>query len=298
MRHITYYLVALVIKLKGVKKIFSKAPIDYLKLRKDDIHSPKSGDVLGLKFTTIQLGKSLITEIVPDENLSESVILYCHGGASVYGPTDLHWNSIAKIVKGTNIKAYMVDYPKAPEYKITEINQNIDAVYEYLLSKHQAEKIILLGDSMGGTLLILLVQRLIKHGKALPKSIVLLSPVLDCSMNNPEIEVIDNQDIMLSKIGIVSAKTMCVGDIGLQNPEISPLYGSFKNFISTYIFIGENDIMRPDEIVFIEKLKANNILVEVSEGKGMPHVWAFLPMMKEANLAFKQMIQIVLKSQL
>jgi hypothetical protein len=56
---------------------------------------------------------------------------------------------------------------------------------------------------------------------------------------------------MLSKVGVVSAKTMCAGDISLQNPEISPLYGNFKNFISTYIFIGENDIMQPDEIVFL-----------------------------------------------
>jgi acetyl esterase/lipase len=296
MKHITYYLIASVIKLKGVKKIFSKAPIDYFKLRKDDIHSPKTSDVLGLKFHTIPLEKSLITEILPDENLSENIILYCHGGASVYGPTDLHWNSIAKIVKATNTKAYLADYPKAPEHKITEINQNIDAVYEYLLSKHETEKIILLGDSMGGTLLILLVQRLIKNGKVLPKSIVLLSPVLDCSMSNPKIGAIDNQDIMLSKIGVVSAKKMCAGNIDLQNPEISPLYGSFKNFIPTYIFTGENDIMRPDELLFVEKLKSHNIPVEVYEGKGMPHVWAFLPIMKEANAALKQMIEIVLKS--
>ena len=139
MQHISYHLIALIIRLKGVKKVFSKAPIDYLKLRQDDIHSPKSSDVLGLKFHTIQIEKSLITEILPQENPSENVILYCHGGASIYGPTDLNWNSIAKIVKGTNTKAYLVDYPKAPEHQITETNRNIDAVYQYLLSKHEAK---------------------------------------------------------------------------------------------------------------------------------------------------------------
>ena len=297
MQHITYYLIALVIKLKGVKKVFSKVPIDYLKLRKDDIHSPKSSDVLGLKFHTNQIEKCLVTEILPQENPSKNVILYCHGGASIYGPTDLNWNSIAKIVKGTNTKAYLVDYPKAPEHQITETNRNIDAIYQYLLSKHEAKNIILLGDSMGGTLLILLVQRLIKNSKILPKSIILLSPVLDCSMNNPAIEVIDYQDIMLSKVGVISAKTMCAGEVDLQSREISPLYGSFKNFIPTYIFIGEDDIMRPDEELFVEKLKVKNVPVEVFEGKGMPHIWAFLPIMKEANVALKQMIDVILKPQ-
>ena len=297
MQHISYYLIALVIRLKGVKKVFSKTPIDYLKLRKDDIHSPKSSDVLSLKFHTIQIEKSSITEILPQEIPSENVILYCHGGASIYGPTDLNWNSIAKIVKGTNTKAYLVDYPKAPECQITETNRNIDAAYQYLLSKHEAKNIILLGDSMGGTLLILLVQKLIKGGKILPKTIILLSPVLDCSMNNPAIEVIDYQDIMLSKVGVISAKTMCAGEADLQSREISPLYGSFKNFIPTYIFIGENDIMRPDEELFVEKLKAENVPVKVFVGKGMPHIWAFLPIMKEAKVALKQMIDVILKLQ-
>lgn len=295
MQHITYYLIALVIRLKGVKKVFSKTPIDYLKLRKDDIHKPKSSDVLDLNFQTLLIEKSLITEILPKENQSENIILYCHGGASIYGPTDLNWNSIAKIVKSTNIKAYLVDYPKAPEHQITEINQNIDAVYEHLLSKHHAKNVILLGDSMGGTLLILLVQRLIKSGKSLPKTVILLSPVLDCSMTNPDIEVIDKQDIMLSKAGVISAKKMCAGEVDLQSSEFSPLYGSFKNFIPTYIFMGENDIMQPDEALFVSRLKAENIPVEVFEGKGMPHIWAFLPVMKEANVALKQMIEVILK---
>jgi acetyl esterase/lipase len=291
MNHITYYLIAWVIRLKGVKKTFSKAPIDYSKLRKDDIHTPKAGDLLGLNFNTVQIEKSLVTEILPNQVQSENVILYCHGGASVYGPTDMNWNSIAKIVKETGTKAYLVDYPKAPEHQINEINENVDAVYNFILSKYSSDKIILLGDSMGGTLLILLVQRLIKRVKPLPKTIILLSPVLDCSMTNPNVEVIDKQDIMLSKVGVISAKKMCAGHIDLKSPEISPLYGSFKHFIPTYIFIGENDIMQPDETLFVTKLKAENI-----PGKGMPHIWAFLPVMLEAKIALKRIINIIVEN--
>jgi len=298
MKHITYYLVTLVIKLKGIKKIFSSAPIDYLKLRKDDIYVPKSRDVLGLKCNTILMGTTTVTEIMPKEMLSEQVIMFCHGGASVYGPTDIHWNSIAKIVKETGVMAYLVDYPKAPEHQIKEINKNIDTVYEHLQNQHDAQNIILLGDSMGGTLLILLVQRLIKNRNPLPSQIILLSPVLDGSMTNPDIEKIEKDDIMLSKVGIISAKKMCAGDLNLQSSEISPLYGSFKNFIPTYVFIGENDIMRPDETLFVEKLKAENVPVEVYEGKGMPHIWVFLPVMKDAKMALKKMIDVIKKATL
>lgn len=295
MKSLTYYLLSSVIKLKGVKKIFSELPIDYQILRKDDIHSPTKRDVLGLDFQSFMIKKSKITEIFPKEESSEYVVIYCHGGASVYGPTDLHWNSIAQIVKQTNIKAFLVDYPKAPEHQITEINENIDAIYDDILTKYSSKNIILLGDSIGGMLLILLVQRLIKNTKPLPKSIILLSPVLDASMTNPAIEKIDELDIMLSRKGVLSAKTMCAGNISLQSDEISPIYGSFKNFIPTYLFTATHDIMYPDTELFIQKLRAENIPIHVYEGEGMPHIWAFLPVMSEAKKALNQMIDILKK---
>ena len=192
MKSLTYYLLSTVIKLKGIKKTFSRLPIDYQKLRKDDIHLPNKKDVKGLDFQSFIIKKSKVTEIFPKGESSENVIIYCHGGASVYGPTDLHWNSIAQIVRQTNIKVFLVDYPKAPEHKIIEINENIDAVYDDFLTKYSSKNIILLGDSMGATLLILLVQRLIKNSISLPKSIILLSPVLDASMKIPRLKILIN----------------------------------------------------------------------------------------------------------
>jgi acetyl esterase/lipase len=255
MKSLTYYIIATVLKLKGIKKTFSEDPIDYLKLRKDDIHSPTKKDILGLDFQSFMIKKSQITEVVPKGEPSENIILYCHGGATISGPSDLHWNSIAQIVKQTNMKAFLVDYPKAPEHQITEINENIDAVYEHILSKYSSKNIILLGDSAGAMFLILLVQRLVKKNLPLPKSLILVSPVLDASMTNPAIEIIDKVDIMLSRKGVISAKKMCAGYISLQSDEISPIYGSFKNFIPTYLFTATHDIMYPDSEIFIQKLR-------------------------------------------
>jgi acetyl esterase/lipase len=295
MKSLTYYIIATVLKLKGIKKTFSEDPIDYLKLRKDDIHSPTKKDILGLDFQSFMIKKSQITEVVPKGEPSENTIFYCHGGATISGPSDLHWNSLAHIVKQTNMKAFLVDYPKAPEHQITEINENIDAVYEHILSKYSSKNIILLGDSAGAMLLILLVQRLVKKNLPLPKSLILISPVLDVSMTNPAIEIIDKVDIMLSRKGVISAKTMCAGNVSLQSEEISPIYGSFKNFIPTYLFTATHDIMYPDSEIFIQKLRAENIPIHVFEGKGMPHIWAFLPVMSEAKKALNQIVDILNK---
>jgi acetyl esterase/lipase len=293
MKSLTYYIIATVLKLKGIKKTFSKDPIDYLKLRKDDIHSPSKKDILGHDFQSFMVKKSKITEVIPEGKPSENVIMYCHGGASISGPSDLHWNSIGQIVKQTNIKAFLVDYPKAPEHQIIEINENIDTVYEHLISKYSPKNIILLGDSAGAMLLILLVQRLIKKSIPLPKSMILISPVLDASMTNPAIENIDKFDIMLSRKGVISAKTMCSGNICLQSDEISPIYGSFKKFIPTYLFTATHDIMYPDSELFIQKMRDENIPTHVHVGEGIPHIWAFLPVMSEAKKALNEIIDIL-----
>ncbi|MFC3811435.1 alpha/beta hydrolase [Lacihabitans lacunae] len=293
MKSISYYLTALVIKLKGIKKDFSQEPIDYLKLRKDDKHTPTTKDVLGLSFRSFNIEKSKVTEVFDLQVSSENIILFCHGGASISGPSDLHWNSLAHIVKHTKTKALLIDYPKAPEHQITEINHNIEAVYRDTLSTYDSKNIILLGDSFGATLMLLLVQSLIKAHQDLPKAIVLVSPVLDASLANPAIGEIDKTDIMLSKKGVVSAKQMCAGSIDLKSEVISPLFGSFKGFVPTYLFTATRDIMYPDSEIFVQKLKQENIPIQVFEGEGMPHIWPFLPVMSEAKKALNQIVDIV-----
>ncbi len=235
----------------------------------------------------------MVTEIFPKGIASKKVILYFHGGALVYGPTQLHWNTISRIIKKTNTKAFLVDYPKAPEHQIREVNDEIDGIYNYLLTIYPPDNIIVMGDSAGATLAILLIQRLIKKGLPLPRATILISPVLDCSMSNPAIIAIDKVDIMLSRKGVLSAKRMSAGNMDLQSEEISPLFGSFKGFVPTYLFTATCDVMHADAKLFVGKLQKENVQIEVIVGEGMPHVWPLLPLMSESKVALKKVSEII-----
>jgi acetyl esterase/lipase len=293
MRSLTYYIVALVIWLKQTKKIFSNDPIDYKRLRKDDIKIPSKKYLFGLSLNSTQINNCLITELLPDGSTSKKVILYFHGGALVYGPTLLHWNTISRIVKDTNTKAYLVDYPKAPEHQIKEVNEAIDSIYKFILTSHSPENVILMGDSAGATLALLLIQRLLKKQHSFPRAAILISPVLDCSMGNPIISDIEPQDLMLSRKGVLSAKKMSAGNIDLHNHEISPLYGSFKGFVPVHLFAATNDIMYADTKLFVERLQEESVKVEIIVGEGMPHIWPLLPLMSEAKIALNKISEIV-----
>lgn len=294
MPSLTYHIILLVLKLKGVKETFSSTPIDFMRLRRDDVHVPSKKLLYGTLTSSFRFEKTTVTEIVPSKApASDFLLLYLPGGAFVYGPTELSWKSIAHLAESTQTKAWLVDYPKAPDAKIQEITTNIDKVYAEALKSYRPANIILMGDSVGGTLALALVQRLIKAGETPPGKLLLISPVLDASLSNPEIDQIDKTDPILCKSGVLSAKKLCAGDTDLKDSIISPLYGSFRNFPATHMFIAENDIMMPDQKLAVNKMLEENIEIKVIEGKSMPHIWPLLPVMKEAKSALQRMEAII-----
>ncbi|WP_205959837.1 alpha/beta hydrolase fold domain-containing protein [Flammeovirga aprica] len=184
----------------------------------------------------------------------------------------------------------MCNYPKAPEHKIEEVSENIDRVYEKLTQRHPSSKILLIGDSAGGTLATALTQRLVLQNGKLPSKLILLSPVMDASMSNTQIDKIEPKDPMLSTVGVRSAKKMSAGE-NLDDPRISPLNGHFNGFPPTLFLMAEHDVTYPDQVLTVEKMKASEMKVEVINGEEMPHIWAFLPVMKEGKEALDKIIE-------
>ena len=289
---LSYYMALLIIKIKGVKKDFDHDPIDFKKIRKEDIHHPSSKFFKRNLLSTFKISDSLISEIGKDQS-SDRLLIFIHGGAFISGPAQHHWNTVKEIAKKMDCKIWMCDYPKAPENEITKISENIDAIYSEAQKNYETNQISILGDSVGGTLATALVQRLILKKLKLPAKLILVTPVMDASMSNPKIKTFEKIDPMLSKKGVLSAKKMCAGNKDLKDQMISPLYGNFVGFPSTVLFLAKKDILYPDAKLAEIKMKKSNVNMKVIEGENMPHIWPFLPVMKEAKTSLNQMIQLI-----
>jgi acetyl esterase/lipase len=287
----TYYLTLSVIKFKGIKKKFSQDPIDFLELRKDDVHLPKS-KFLKTQSTSFPVAGTTVTEVKGQYD-SNKLLIFIHGGAFVSGPSQHHWDSVEKIAKGTQHTVWLCNYPKAPEHKISEISSNIDSVYNMAASKFNFADISLIGDSVGATLIISMVHRLLKNNISLPSKLLLISPVMDASLENPDIDKIDKTDPMLSKNGVLSAKKMCLDDGNLKNTMISPLFGAFAGFPDTFLFLAENDITYPDQVLLCRELKNSKVGHTVIVGAEMPHIWPLLPLMSESKEALNKIIDVL-----
>ncbi|MGS2727140.1 alpha/beta hydrolase fold domain-containing protein [Psychroserpens sp. BH13MA-6] len=289
---LTYYITLLVIKLKGIKRNLSNDPIDFKKIRKEDVQQPSTSFFKKNVLRTFKISDSLITEIGLDQSF-DKLLIFIPGGAFISGPAQHHWDTVKEIAKKTKHKIWLCNYPKAPENQITKISENIDNIYASAIKIYQANHISFLGDSVGATLTTALIQRLIINKIELPAQLILVSPVMDASMSNPEIATLEKVDPMLSKTGVLSAKKMCAGKKDLKDPIISPLYGSFEGFPNTILFLAQNDIMYPDAKLAEIKMRNNHVNIEVIEGNNMPHIWPFLPIMKEAKTALNSIIRIL-----
>ncbi|RAU83453.1 alpha/beta hydrolase [Pontibacter arcticus] len=286
---LTYYITLSILKLKGIKNDFSKDPIDFGKIRKADVKHPTGKILKQNQVRTFQIATTLITEL-KQKNTSGELLLFIPGGAFISGPANHHWDTLHQIIKQTNHTGWMCDYPKAPEHKILEISHNIDLVYEAALKIYPSKQITLIGDSAGGTLIAALTQRLIRDKIALPKQLILVSPVMHATMSNTQIKEIEPVDPMLSRTGVFSAKKMCADNGNTEHPMISPLNLGFDGFPRTILFLAENDITYPDQLLFIQKLQEAKVEVKTYIGSNMPHIWPLLPVMKEAKVALSKLI--------
>lgn len=225
---------------------------------------------------------------INEESNSKITILYIHGGAYCNDLTLFHWLFLKKIVKNTNVKIIVPDYHLVPFGTYKEAIDLIVPLYKEIISN----KVIIMGDSSGGGLALSLVLYLKENNIKLPNEVILLSPWLDISLSNKEIDNYISLDSMLEKDGLIVAGNRWKGNLDYNNYLVSPIYGNFNGINNITTFVGTKEIFYPDVIKLYKKLDKNNKLII---GKDMYHTYPLMPI-KEGKKAIKQIIEIIKNS--
>ena len=88
------------------------------------------------------------------------------------------------------VDSFLINYPG---FSIQTLNNTIC----------EGEQITLIGDSVGGTLVTTLTQRLIQNNDELSNKILLISPVMDATMSNKQIDIVDQETVDHEKLTLV-----------------------------------------------------------------------------------------------
>lgn len=279
------------LKLSGMKKQLEKRMVAN-GLAKIPANPPRS---LMKRFTIREIerdGRKVWT-ISPIAGKTDIVILYLHGGAYMGSISDQHWGLIERLLCRVNAIIVVPDYPLAPESTCKETFGFVDKGYQEIVDTYPGKRIILMGDSAGGGLALGFAQQLRNESREQPADIILFSPWLDITMNNPDERLLDKHDDVLSIRGLKYAAQKYAGNSDLKDFRVSPVYGDFKGMGKISIFTGTSDILNADARRCRQLLRAQDISCNYFEYPGMFHGWMMVESLKESRDVVNKVVELV-----
>ena len=219
----------------------------------------------------------------PHKKKSKTHVLYLHGGGYVSGITDYFWRTFAAVIDRCQCTFVVPDYPLLPDHTVDDAIHMLLALYQKLSMDVGAENIVIAGDSAGGGLSLALAIHARENGLTQPSRLLLLSPWLDVTMTNPEIEKFDPIDPILNVNGMIEAGLAWSGKHEVTSYLVSPIYGTLQNVAPITLLIGTHDLLLPDSRRFAERASQNGIEIDYREYEHMLHCWFGMGFMPEAR---------------
>ncbi|TCD45834.1 alpha/beta hydrolase [Streptococcus sp. X16XC17] len=254
-------------------------------LSTSDVNGPLKYDYVSREFQAYTWNDN--------EKPDQKVIFYLHGGSYLNNPSSYHIAALRKISEKLDAKIVLPIYPKAPTYHYHKAMPLLVDYYKKTLKETKAENLILMGDSAGGGLALGLALALKEEPEkpAMPKDIILLSPWLDVSMENPDIKQYESVDPILSAWGLERVGQLW-SDHNVKHPYVSPIYGDMAGLPKITLFVGTHEIFYPDITKFAKQLADSKHPYELIVAEKMNHVYPIYPM-PEAETAQNQIVSII-----
>lgn len=242
-----------------------------------------------LQVGSFDEGLNPVWQINPKSSSLKKVILYLHGGGYSKGFQDRHWKFISKLAERTGFEVWAPDYPLSVTNSAEDVFEFLVPVYQKLLGKYEPENIVFMGDSAGGGMALALAELLVQKKIEQPSQLLLLSPWLDITLSNPQIEKYEEVDLILDRKILQALGTRYIGNYENTHFLVSPIYGQIKRLPAITIFVGSEEIFLPDCRKLKVRAESEPMVFNYREFKGMVHNWMFLPV-QEAETALTMIV--------
>jgi len=230
---------------------------------------------------------------VNEEGASNKKVIYIHGGCYSEELDNLHISMIDHLASELDASITVPIYPLVPEHNYADSYDKLLALYQEILLTTKPENIVIIGDSAGGGLSIGLA--LLLKDKGLPQlgQIILLSPWVDVTMQNPDItDELQHHDRLLDVDTLIYLGQLWAGEADPEHYLVSPINGDFEGIAPVTLFVGTYEIFYPDIIKFHEKLLQAGNQAELNIYDKMPHGFQLFST-PEAERSIEEIIEII-----
>lgn len=259
----------------GATRRLNEAVTNYLLRTPRDVtvHDETRGGVPVVRFSSLQGTEHNAKGSTHRTRLH--TVLYIHGGAYVMGSAK-QGATLARLSTGLGAELISVEYRLAPEHPFPAAVDDVLAVYRALAASTGVDRLLVVGESAGGGLALLTLQRARDEGLPLPAGLVTSFPWVDLSLSGRSTRENLGKD-MLTRSELLEEAGWFVGNRDPSDPLVSPLFRSFQGFPRTYIPVGTHDLLLDDARRVAAALRGDGVEAILDEFPGAIHGFTALP---------------------
>jgi epsilon-lactone hydrolase len=202
-----------------------------------------------------------------------AMLFYLHGGGFIACSPRTH-RPITAAFAAWGFRVFAPDYRLAPEHPFPAAVEDAVASWRALRASAPG-RMVVAGDSAGGTLALALMLALRDAGEALPDAAALFSPATDLAGTGASLRDNSRRDAIFRGDALAHLAVAYLNGADPRAPLASPLYGDLAGLPPLLIHVGEREVLRDDSVRLAERARAASVHVELQVWPVVPHVWQF-----------------------
>jgi virginiamycin B lyase len=199
--------------------------------------------------------------------------IYVHGGGFEHSNPPMERIMAFRLAEATGRPAFAADYRLAPAHPFPAGMEDVVSAYRSLVEQGiPADRILLVGESAGATLVLSAALTLKDAGDATPGGIISVSPITDFSSSSTAAHKEKGRDsIDPSILGPIATKYLAGAPMD-QAPQ-SPVFGDLAGLPPILLAVGGDEILLEDVRRFAELAVRAGVSVTFDVYADMPHIF-------------------------
>jgi epsilon-lactone hydrolase len=213
------------------------------------------------------------TWITLPEILADRVILFFHSGGFTLGSTDDHLGLCIRLARATRARVFSIDYRLSPEHPFPAPVEDAVNAFRYLNSRGiPPHRILPVGISAGGNLVLSLLLSLRENKIPLPTAAVCMSPLVDFAFPGESVQKNEGLD-WLTPARLQTIRTVYLTGRDPTDPLASPVHARLAGLPRLYIQMGTHELLLSDLGKFVDRARWAGVPVQADLWEGMFHCW-------------------------
>jgi monoterpene epsilon-lactone hydrolase len=238
----------------------------------------------------VSVGKINCEWVIPPNVDSSRTLYYIHGGGFYAGSLNTHRVAVANFASSMGIRAFHIDYRRAPEYPFPAAVEDCVSVYKWLIKHDVSPKSIIIGgESAGATLTLNTLITCRDQGIELPVGAFCLCPLTDFAFKSESLITHAESELFYTFEELEWVRQIYAGDHDPKGPNLSPVYADLNGLPPLLIHTTDQEMLCDDAIRLNIKAQTDGVNTELKVWNGLFHGFQLLPFLPESKIALEDL---------